>query len=347
MFKLYSLSSKTKKNLLFALLTISLLCNLLLGYFLWDAKKSLAHTPSNQKNHKLTVATALPTIKYFLEEYAKDRLKEYNIDLDVQYISSGFKQTNELLLNKKVDAKLDAHVHDLNIFNKENPNIPDQDKLTFSQVVYLAKFGLFAKPNTFNNLEGIQKNNHPNNLKILMPQDNFQRSLALRVLQELKIIEKINPERTLSIEEQFNLKTTDFKPTNLYPDIEYTTESNLMTITSRFLAPNDFDLCLNYPTLMGLGINNFISLGIMQKPTNLDDIIYSYTISLVTTNNNKNNWKIKILQDILKEAEAIEYMEKSQFATNFYMIPRQEVKQISKNIKDKYLGKTGAAPASN
>ncbi|WP_374695399.1 hypothetical protein ACEW7V_03045 [Areca yellow leaf disease phytoplasma] len=69
----------------------------------------------------------------------------------------------------------------------------------------------FAKPNTFNNLKGIQKNNHPNNLKILMPQDNFQRSLALHVLQELKIIEEINPRRTLSTEEQFNLKTTDFK----------------------------------------------------------------------------------------------------------------------------------------
>ncbi|WP_024563343.1 ABC transporter substrate-binding protein [Candidatus Phytoplasma tritici] len=347
MFKLSSLSSETKKNLLFALLTISFLFNLLLGYFFWDTKKSLANNPSNQQTHKLKVATALPTIKDFLEGYAKDRLKEYNIDLDVQYLSLGFKQTNELLLNKQVDAKLDAHVHDLNIFNKEQSNIPDQDKLTFSQVVYLAKFGLFAKPNTFNNLEIIQKTNHPSKLKILIPQDNFQRSLALRVLQELKIIEEIKPGRTLNIEEQFNLKTTDFKSTDLYPDIEYTTEPELNKITSRFLAPNDFDLCLNYPTVMGLGINKFISLGIMQKPTQLDDILYSYTISLVTTNNNENDWKIKILKDILKEEEAIEYMESNPFATNFYMIPRQEVKQISKNIKDKYLGKTGAAPASN
>lgn len=347
MFKLSSLSSKTKKNLIFYSLTISLFCNLLLGYFLWDTKNFSANKPYNKQTHKLKVATALPTIKDFLEGYAKDRLKEYNIDLDVQYLSLGFKQTNELLLNKQVDAKLDAHVHDLNIFNKEQSNIPDQDKLTFSQAVYLAKFGLFAKPNTFNHLAIIQKKNHPNNLKILIPQDNFQRSLALRVLQELKIIEEINPRRTLSTEEQFNLKTIDFKSTYLYPTIEYTTEPDLNKITSRFLATNDFDLCLNYPTVMGLGINKFISLGTMQKPNELDDILYSYTISLVTTNNHENDWKIKILKDILKEEEAIVYMEAKPFATNFYMIPRNEVKQISKNIKDKYLGKTGASPVSN
>lgn len=347
MFKLSFLSSKTKKNLIFALLTISLLCNLLLGYFLWYNKKTLADNSYNQKTHKLKVATALPTIKDFLEAYAKDRLKEYNIDLDVQYLSLGFKQTNELLLNKQVDAKLDAHVHHLNVFNKEQSNITDKDKLTFSQVVYLAKFGLFAKPNTFNNLESIQKTTHPSNLKILMPQDNFQRSLALCLLQELKIIEEKNPGRTLINEEQFNLKTTDFKSTDLYPYIEYTTETDLNKITSRFLAHNDFDLCLNYPTVMGLGINKFISLGIIQKPNKLDDILYSYAISLVTTNNNENDWKIKILKDILKEEEAIAYMEANPFATNFYMIPRQEVKQISKNIKYKYLGKTGSASSSN
>jgi ABC-type metal ion transport system substrate-binding protein len=340
MFKLSSLFSKTKKNPLFVLLTISFFCNLLFGYFLWNANKSLSDNNYNQKNHKLTVATALPTVKYFLEGYVKNRLKEYNIDLSIKYVSSGFEQTNELLLNKQVDAKLDSHVHHLNIFNQK---VQEQDQLTFSQAVYLAKFGLFAKSNIFNGLEGIKITNHHNNLKILMPQDNFQRSLALRVLQKLGIIKETNN----IAKEKFNLKTTDFQSTNLYPKIEYTTELDLMKITNKFIASNEFDLCLNYPTLMGLGTNKFQLLGIMPEPTQPDDILYSYAISLLTTQNNENNWKIKILKDVLKEDKAIEYMEASPFKDNFYMIPRNVIEQISKIIKEKYLGKTSASPASN
>ncbi|MFB0638211.1 MetQ/NlpA family ABC transporter substrate-binding protein [Candidatus Phytoplasma solani] len=331
--------SKTKKNLLLILFIISIFVNLILSYFCYQFK---TQTPVNNDSFpsKIKIATALPTVQSFLEGSVKNYLKEYhNIDLEVNYLPLKFEKTDELLANKEVDAKFDAHVHHLNIANKRL-----NDKLTFVQAGYLAKFGLFAKQDSnlgsLGKLKQFKIDKPTQKIKIFMSDDNFQRSLSLYLLQQLGII-KQKEEITIPPENFFELKPDFFKNTPDYPEIKYETVVDLASIKPSFESEKEPCLCLQYPTLMG-NISNlpFGIVGMLAKPASLDDPIYSYTISLVSRKDNENSKIIQILQKVLKQETIIKEAQTGLFKDNYYMIPSQEIDNLSQEIKVKYLGKT-------
>ncbi|WP_349401624.1 MetQ/NlpA family ABC transporter substrate-binding protein [Candidatus Phytoplasma solani] len=341
MFYLLSLPWKNKKNLLLVLFTLSLLVNFTLGYFYWNLKTHFSkQTALDLFPSRLKVATALSTVQNLLEGSVKKHLKKYhNITLEILYFPNGFNKTDELLANKEVDAKFDAHVHHLNIANQNYNN-----RLTFVQAGYLPKFSLFAlnKDNNFKNLEDLKKfkKDNPNKkLKILMPNDNFQQSLSFYLLEQLGIIKKNNLGTTTQT--FFELKPNFFESVFGFPEIQYETDE-LISITHKFLN-GGYDLCLQYPTLMGNISNDVSVVETLKKPDELEDPIYSYTISLVARKDNEKSKEIKILQEVLKQEKIINEAQEGIFKGRYYMIPREKIDILSQTIKDKYLGKTSSA----
>ncbi|MBP5835948.1 MetQ/NlpA family ABC transporter substrate-binding protein [Candidatus Phytoplasma meliae] len=340
------LLQKLKKNILPVVLIISLLLNLLLVYFLWRLDPPQTHPLSFSP--KIKVATALPNVRAFLEGSVQKRLKEYhNITLEVLYLpGDSFFQTDSLLANKEVNAKLDAHIHHLNIANSKLKLVDTPNQLTFIQATYLAKFGLFAlKDQGFTNVSDLKtfKQTHPHEkLKILISSDNFQKSLSLCVLEQLGIIKKKDSKQALTLQQSFELYPSLFESAPGFPEIEYET-AELMEISSQFKNGN-YHLCLQYPTLMGNLSNLVQSIATLQKPTDLKDPIYSYTISLVARKDNETSQEIKILQDVLKQDMIIKQAQTDIFKeANYYMIPSQDIDSLSANIKATYLGKTTSA----
>ncbi|AGL90199.1 Putative D-methionine transport system substrate-binding protein [Candidatus Phytoplasma australiense] len=335
MFSFKSFLLKIQKNLLLILLIGSFLVNCVLGYFYFKKQENQVSSFP-----KIKVATALPTVQNLLEGYVKAHLKQYNIDLEVVYLPNKYLQTDELLANGEVDAKLDAHVHHLNTFN--NSHKPQEDnKLTFIQPVYLAKFSLFAKQKgnikTVEDLKNLK--NDRKKLKILMIKDNFQQTLSLLLLEQLGIIKK---KTQIPSDDIFALKRGDFKSCDGFPEIEYET-AELLQLKNKFQNDN-YDLCLQYPTIMGAS-NDFLSIGSITPPKELNNTIYSYTISLVARKNNEDSLKIKILQEFLKQEEIIKQAQKKPNGPftnleNYYMIPKKDIDPLSVIIKNNYLGKT-------
>ncbi|CCP89008.1 ABC-type methionine transport system (periplasmic component), partial sequence, partial [Candidatus Phytoplasma solani] len=165
-------------------------------------------------------------------------------------------------------------------------------------------------------------------------------SLSLYLLQQLGII-KQKEEITIPPEKFFELKPDFFKNTPDYPEIKYETVVDLASIKPSFESEKEPCLCLQYPTLMG-NISNlpFGIVGMLAKPASLDDPIYSYTISLVSRKDNENSKIIQILQKVLKQETIIKEAQTGLFKDNYYMIPSQEIDNLSQEIKVKYLGKT-------
>ncbi|MBP3059366.1 hypothetical protein FEF22_001000 [Texas Phoenix palm phytoplasma] len=266
---------------------------------------------NNNKNKILKIATALPTVKDFLEGPVREELKKENIDLEISFLPHQYKQTNELLNNDSVIAKLDSHLPYTFVLNQNNSQEKStEEKSSVAQSFYWANLGLFNtknNPNKIKTWEDLQKKlDSKEKIKILFCKEVPQQALALRFLEKLSLIQRkpqFNDQK-LNLSQKINLKEEYFI---ISSNIELHKANSLTEIFNKFKdVSSDYDLFINYPAVVGINtlkkdVNYISKLELDENQTNL----YVYTISLITKFKNLDSELINSLKKVLKKPELI------------------------------------------
>ncbi|MFR0368050.1 hypothetical protein [Candidatus Phytoplasma palmae] len=328
-----------KKNK-FILSILSIFCIFLffIIIFLFFLKKEYSNSSENKI---LKIATALPTVKDFLEGPVKEELKKENIILEVSFLPHQYKQTNEILNNDGVIAKLDSHLPYTFVLNQNNSKIESPDeKSVVAQTFYWANLGLFNtknNPNKIKKWEDLQKRiDSKEKIKILFCKEVPQQALALRFLENLSIIKRKTQfhDKKLNLLQKINLKEEYF---NISPNIELHKADTLIEIFNKFKDINsDYDLFINYPAVIGINTLkkdvNYIAN--FELDENKEDS-YIYTISLITKVKNSDSELINSLKKVLQKPELIDQYQNKY--SNFLNMISSDINDVMTEKINKYF----------
>ncbi|WBL31535.1 MetQ/NlpA family ABC transporter substrate-binding protein [Candidatus Phytoplasma sacchari] len=295
---------------------------------------------NNKKDKTIKIATALESTRDFLEGDFKNEFKNKNIDLKVSFLYDQFAKTNELLLKDKVSAILDSHLP-FAVNKDKSKNKSDGQKLFVVRPFYLPKIGLYSCPkrNTTQKIKNVNdikqiglnslQNQTPIVFKILLSEDIEQESFFLLFLEKIGLIQmKDNIDKK-------KIKLFDTTHFTIPSYIKIITEPNLTPLYNKFMNEDDIHFFVNYPGILGKNQFNLNVIESLPVPSDLNDPIYDYTISLITKKDNIISEKFKIFMDTLSQPKWIDILNKK-YNGYLHMIPMDQVEHISLNVNERF-----------
>ncbi|TVY12128.1 hypothetical protein [Candidatus Phytoplasma pini] len=332
--------NQKKFNITFLSILIAL-TSIIIIYYLYQKNTNQDLTNSPKENKKLS--TALPTLPFFLNQVIKPELEKQmkNIKLEIVANNNNYEGSLNLLLkDKETIAELDCH---LPWASNRLRDIQSSEKIEVLLPFYFAKFSMFGRkdPNTINKIQDkidkIQNNENPDKpLKILILGEKSQKTLTLRFLEQLKLIQRKTVEKDdgLSKDKLFNLTTGDFeideKKINFVDEGTQTNE-----IFNKFRGDNSYDVFISYPATTGISNigQNIEIIKTLELPASPNDPIWAFCISLIAKKeNSEDNKKVleKIKEFLQNESLIQPFFQKNE---NFlFKIDSSLITQVTKNI---------------
>ncbi|MEZ0180364.1 hypothetical protein ['Camptotheca acuminata' phytoplasma] len=266
---------------------------------------------------KITMVTALPDVKNFLTlNKVKEALNKERIELDVQFSGGDFSKNHERVQDGTVDAKLDSHLPWSTFQSlRQKPNATPNIEVIMP--LYFTQFGMYKL-----NRNNLEYNNLADRLiKMLIPREETQKTLALRFLEKENLITR-KPERTdlnLVIQPNgkkrlFQLTLDDFtiNSTNLQIDdtSDILNDEMITRLRKSRNEPLYADIMLNYPGVVrskvGQSLDELNVLKKMDLPEDQNDPIWVFLISLIVKKDKVNESKIQKLKKVLSKPEILQ-----------------------------------------
>lgn len=249
--------------------TFTIIASLLALVLIFTGCSSKTSTTSNEKKIIKIGAANIKVVTDILEASKEDLAKDgYTLEI-VNF--SDYKQPNDALNNKEVDANFFQHKPFMDAYNKGN-----NAKLVQIQKIYDFTGAFYGK-----NIKNISE--LKDGADIAIPSDATNLARALRLLAKEKVI-------TLKDENSYTVTEADItaNPKNIT-----FTKVSLLNLNEAY---NEKDLAFNYPDKISkLGLNPADNSVIKE---NIKDQEY-YALSLVSREDNKDSDAIKALKKVL------------------------------------------------
>ncbi|MDV3196012.1 MAG: MetQ/NlpA family ABC transporter substrate-binding protein [Candidatus Phytoplasma stylosanthis] len=326
------------KNIINSKFTIYIFSFLVVTIFLFCIYSNKKNNKKEEKIEKIKIQTALRPVSDFLNEKIKPKLQEKGVELEVLHIESYTKNHYDLV-NKKCDAKLDSHLP-WSYFQNENKNIKTEIKVL--SLLYFPKFAIYSlKESSINNEESLKnKFNRNEEIKMLLPEEKTQKTLALRLLENLKLIERKNDRKDdkLITKDKFQLSEQDFViKSNI--KMEFT---NALTGFFNQFKDGNYDICCNYPKLLGNNnLQNFLNIistielneDTEKNEEDYKDPLLPYIISIIVRKESLYQPKIQKLKEVFEDKEILKlYWEKEkEFACG---LQKYDIQKVILNINN-------------
>ncbi|WP_334330809.1 MetQ/NlpA family ABC transporter substrate-binding protein [Candidatus Phytoplasma prunorum] len=287
----------------------------------------------NIKRKNLKVSTALPNVEKILNSSCKNFLSKQNIDLEVQYLPGSFHETVNLVECGKSDAVISCHMPWI-LMNQKNEK--KWSNIVPIQPFYIASFGIYKHQNIDLNFNS--------NLKVLIPDDDVNRTFALLYLKKYGLVElnddNIRNESISFILSLENLKSNSKLNKNNFECISYGQIEQ--AFQKRVNNNYQYSLAVNFPSFMKdyndekiNSDNHNFSNTIKNDNFLFEDKEFNiFAITLMSRKNNQDNEEIKYLKESLKQDEIVKFYNENCKHIGIIIYEEDKIKDIINNIKN-------------
>lgn len=279
------------------------------------------------------IVSALPDSTSFLETVIKPEVEKENLTFKTELISQAYHQTQKLVDEDVAIAKLDSHLP-YTIITAANEN--KDTRWIVIAPFYFPKFGMYNWQ-TDNEIKTIDDLKQKEEIKILIPKEEIQQSLALRFLEQIQLITRIQGQEDDKKQhlEKFKLSQKDYK---ISSNIKLS-EALLPAMFGEFQQgrenkPPKYDVFLNYPgVISNNNLEKLKTITTLKLPTDLKDPLIAYSISLIAKAKNKNHMTLEKIKLLLQKEEILKtYYDK--FSQYIEPLPLDKTTEIVNNIND-------------